>query len=74
MSDAQFLSVLMSLVATLFGVIIMILGWLGNKMYSKLDEMNRTIPVILAEHGGKIRDLDLRVNRIETHVFDRRGT
>lgn len=73
MSDTQFLSVLMSLVAALFGVIIMILGWLGNKMYSKLDEMNRTIPVILAELGGRVRDLDRRVSQIETHVFERRG-
>lgn len=74
MSDTQFLSVLMSLVAALFGIIIMILGWLGNKMYSKLDEMNRTIPVILAELAGRVRDLDRRVSRIETHVFERRGT
>jgi len=72
MSDAQFLSILMSVVTSLFGLIILILGWLGNKMYAKLDEMNRSIPVILAEQGNEIKGLGIRVNRIETHVFDRR--
>lgn len=72
MNDAQFLAILMSLVASLFGILIMIFGWLGNKMYSKLEEMNRTIPVVLAEMNGEIKNIDRRVGRLETHVFDRR--
>ena len=40
MSDTQLLTLSAQLVAALFGILIMLLGWLGSKLYSKLESMS----------------------------------
>lgn len=64
-TDAMLLALAGSLVATLFALLVAILGWLGNKIYSKLEEMNLTMGKISADLHGKISDLDRRVTRVE---------
>lgn len=68
------MTVLLSLVATFFGLLIAILSWLGNKVYTKLDEMAHTMHAIESDLHGKIGVLDRRVTRVETKIFDGRGT
>ena len=66
MSDTTLLVLASSLVATLFGLLVTLLGWLGNKIYSKLDDMSVTMTNISTDLHGKISDLDRRVTRVET--------
>ncbi len=66
MTDTQLLTLAAALVATLFGLLVTILGWLGNKIYVKLDDLAATMHRVEGDLRGKIGDLDRRVTVIET--------
>lgn len=68
MNETQLLTMAASLVATLFGVLVMILGWLGNKIYDKLNEMAKTMTAISGELHSRINNLDHRITIVETKV------
>jgi hypothetical protein len=57
---------LLILVATMFGLLVAVFGWLSNKLYSKLEYMNQSLQEI--ENGliQKIHDIDKRVTKAET--------
>ena len=61
MTDAQLLTLSAQLVAALFGLLILILGWMGNKLSSKLDSMTSIFDAIKRE----IQKIDNRVTRLE---------
>ena len=61
MTDAQLLTLSAQLVAALFGLLILILGWMGNKLSTKLDSMTS----IFDELKREIRKIDNRVTRLE---------
>lgn len=66
MTETQLLTIAASLVATLFGLLIAVLGWLGNKIYGKLEEMGNTMHVIASDLHSRINNLDTRVTVVET--------
>lgn len=68
MQPLEIVNVAFSLVATLFGVLILLLGWLGNKVYSKLESIESKITRIEFELRGEIQNVDRRVTRLETFV------
>ena len=61
MTDAQLLTLSAQLVAALFGLLTLILGWMGNKLSSKLDSMTS----IFDEIKREIQKIDNRVTRLE---------
>ena len=61
MTDAQLLTLSAQLVAALFGLLILILGWMGNKLSCKLDSMTS----IFDEIKREIQKIDNRVTRLE---------
>lgn len=73
MSDTLLVSVALGIIAGLFGMIMAVLGWLGNRIYSKLDEVAKSITAMY-ERVGEVKDelhdritgIDKRVTRIET--------
>lgn len=67
MSETILLSITASLVATLFGVLVVIIGWLGNKFYNKLDEISRNLVTMAGELHERINGIDRRLVRVETH-------
>lgn len=69
MSDAMIVSTLLALVASLFGVLVMILGWMGNKVYEKLSEMASSLHHVENDLRGQLADLDRRVFTVETHCM-----
>lgn len=71
MNDTTLLTLAVSLVATLFGLLVMILGWLGNKFYSKLDEISRNLVEMAGELHEKINGHDRRITVLETRIQDR---
>ena len=73
MTETQLLTLASSLVATLFGLLVTILGWLGNKFYTKLDEISGNLVKMAGELHERINGLDRRVTRVESQVEDRRG-
>lgn len=70
MSDAQLLTLSAQLVAALFGLLILILGWMGNKLSTKLDSMTS----IFDEIKREIQKIDNRVTRLEERCrYERDG-
>lgn len=74
MNETTLLSLSASLVATLFGLLVAIIGWLGSKIYSKLDELGNTMRRIENDLHERISALDKRVTRVETQFELRRST
>ena len=72
MSDTQLLAISASLVATLFGVLVTVLGWLGNKFYVKLDEISKNLVDMAGELHDRINGLDRRITKVETQCEERR--
>ena len=66
MAEAQILTMATTLVATLFALLVTVLGWIGNKIYTKLDEVNQTMRQIEKDLGIRLHDIDRRLTKIET--------
>lgn len=76
MTDAQFLNFAISLVATFFGMLVLILGWLGNKVHSKLESVSSSLHKIEGDLHDRITHIDRRLTAVETrckYEHDRRG-
>lgn len=68
MTDTQLLSVAGALVAVMFGLLTAILGWIGSKMYAKMEELADTLHHIAGDLHDRINGLDRRVTVVETVV------
>ena len=68
MNEAMLLTIAASLVATLFGVLVAIIGWVGNKFYAKLDEISKNLIVMAGELHERINGIDRRLVRVETTI------
>ena len=66
MTDQAFTALMLSLVGTFFGLLVAVLGWIGNKIYSKLDEMNSSLTKLDRDLTLRMHDIDKRVSKIET--------
>lgn len=66
MCESLTLTIAASLVATMFGLLVAVLGWMGNKVYSKMEEMGMTLHKIAGDLHEKINTLDRRVTVVET--------
>lgn len=66
MSESQLLTMAGMMVAAMFGILTALLGWAGNRIYQKLDEMAVTMHAIASELHNRINGLDRRVTVVET--------
>jgi membrane protein implicated in regulation of membrane protease activity len=73
MSDTQLLTIASSLVATLFAILVMMTGWLGNKFYGKLDEISKNLVQMAGELHQRINGIDRRLTVVETHCDNAHG-
>jgi uncharacterized protein YoxC len=65
MEQVQLLNIALVVVGTLFTVLMAIIGWIGNKIYNKLEDVEKQITQIEKELHEKILVLDRRVTRLE---------
>ncbi len=70
MNEMQLLTIAASLCAAMFGVLIAVLGWMGSKLYTKVEEMSKTMHDIAAGLHEKFNRLDMRVTVVETMIRD----
>lgn len=61
MTDTQLLTLSAQLVAVLFGTLIAVLAWMGNKLYNKLESISQ----FFDELRRDIHLIDGRVTRLE---------
>ena len=71
MNETQLLTIACMLVATLFGILVAIIGWLGNKFYTKLDEISKNLVTMAGELHDRINGLDRRTTILETRIESR---
>jgi uncharacterized protein YoxC len=65
MEPIQLLNIALVVVGTLFSLLMAIIGWMGNKIYNKLEDVEKQISEIEKELHEKILVLDRRVTRLE---------
>ena len=53
-------------------MLIAVLGWLGNKIYTKLESLSDAMDAVKDELHERINKIDRRVTRVET-IVDRRS-
>ena len=66
MERAILTELLLILVATMFGLLVAVFGWLSNKLYEKLEFMNESLQEIENSLIEKIHEIDKRVIKAET--------
>jgi hypothetical protein len=59
---------LLMLVATMFGLLVAVFGWLSNKLYEKLEYMNASLKDIESGLVKKLHDIDKRVTVVESET------
>lgn len=66
MNETQLLTLATTLVAALFGLLCAILGWVGNKLFSKLEDLAKGMSEISSELHEKVNGIDRRLTVVET--------
>jgi len=65
MSETQVLTLAGVLVAGLFGVLAAIIGWMGSRVITRLDDMVDKLTDVAGELHTRINGLDTRLTRVE---------
>lgn len=73
MTEAQLFTMTGWLVAALFGLLCAILGWIGNKIFTKLESMSEGLSEIASELHEKVNGLDRRLTIVETKCITNHG-
>lgn len=66
MEKAILTELLLIMVAAMFGLLVAVFGWLSNKLYEKLEYMNKCLKDIEKSLINKLHEIDTRVTRVET--------
>lgn len=66
MSENFIITIATSLVAVFFGLLVAVLGWIGNKIYTSLENVSRGLRDMEKELMLKLTDMDRRITRIES--------
>lgn len=68
MEKAILTELLLMLVATMFGLLVAVFGWLSNRLYEKLEFMNKSLRDIETGLVNKLHEIDKRVTQVETRA------
>lgn len=67
-----FLPIALSLVATLFGLLTVLMGWLGAKVIARLDAVVEKLNQVAGELHSRINGIDTRLTVVETKIVEKR--
>ncbi len=68
MIEANFLSIFFGMSSGVFAILITLIGWLGNRVVNKLDEISKKIEDVKIESLQKFSDLHGRVLLLEIRI------
>lgn len=60
------LTISLALVGAFFGLLCVIIGWIGSKIYDKVDEIAKSLITMAAELHDRINGIDSRLIEVET--------
>lgn len=62
------LTIALSLVAALFGVLSVVIGWVGSRVVDRQDEMIRKLDAVKDELHARINNMGMRLVKVETKL------
>lgn len=62
------LTISLSLVAALFGVLSVVIGWVGSRVVDKQDEMIGKLDAVKDELHARINNMGMRLVKVETKL------
>lgn len=65
MSETTALTIAIAVLGVTFGCLMTVIGWIGNKLYNKVDEMAKAITSMSSELHTRITGIDTRLTRVE---------
>jgi len=68
MSETQMLTMAAALVATMFGLLAAVIGWIGQRAIASIDQMKDKLNEVAGELHGRINGIDGRLVRVETRL------
>jgi len=68
MTETQMLTVAAMLVSGLFGLLAVVIGWIGSKAIAKLDQVVDQLSSVKNELHTRINGLDNRLVKVETQL------
>lgn len=61
------MSILLGLISGLLVLLLGVLGWIGVRIHTRLDEISVSLSSIERDLRGELTSLDRRISRIEGH-------
>ena len=71
--DQQMMNTLLQLIGGLLGLLVVVVGWIGNRIHLRLDAINDTLGKIDKDLGDKVNGLDRRLVKLETVCSHQHG-
>jgi len=72
-TETQMLTMAAALVATMFGLLCSIIGWIGSRAINAIDQMKEKLNEVASELHQRINGLDRRITVVETEYSFRKG-
>lgn len=66
MDKAILSEILLAMAATMFGLLVAVLSWLGKKLYERLERLNKTLVDLEHKLVNRIHEIDKKVTKVET--------
>lgn len=68
MTDTLVFTIVSSLLGVLFGILLLLLAWIGSRVHTRLDEISKSLGAIEKDLRNDLISLDRRVTRTESHL------
>lgn len=70
MDTGTFLTIASTLVATLFGMLVALITYIGSNVIDELKQLNLKLQEVASDLHTRITGLDLRLTKVETKIED----
>lgn len=73
--ELELIKILLTITGSLLGLLVIVIGWIGNKIHARLDAISVSLTAIEKDLREELITLDRRVTVIETtmeHQMERR--
>lgn len=71
MSETQMLTMAATLVATMFGLLVAVISWIGSRAINAIDQMKDKLNEVAGELHTRINGIDGRLIKVETRLGDK---
>lgn len=68
MDVSQILTISLSLIGALFGILTGVIGWIGARVITKQDEVLHRLDTVKDDLYQRITSVDVRLVRVETKI------